>query len=78
MTSASTNRKPTWWRKSGRLYYAFYGRNWRGSVALRGLTAARYRVRDYFNDRELGEVSAAQNSLQLAFERFLVLEAIPV
>jgi alpha-galactosidase len=64
--------------KSGRLYYAFYGRNWRGAVALRGLTAARYRVRDYFNDRELGEVSAAQNSLQLAFERFLVLEAIPV
>ena len=64
--------------KSGRLYYAFYGRNWRGAVALRGLTAARYRVRDYFNDRELGEVSSAQNVLQLAFERFMVLEAIPV
>lgn len=64
--------------KSGCLYYAFYGRNWRGSVALRGLAGGRYRVRDYFNDRELGEVSQARNRLQLGFDRFLVLEATPV
>jgi len=64
--------------KSGRLYYAFYARNWSGPVTLRGLTARRYRVRDYFNERELGEVADARNRLQLAFDRFLVLEAIPV
>ena len=49
-----------------------------GQWRCAGSTAARYRVRDYFNDRELGEVSSAQNVLQLAFERFMVLEAIPV
>jgi len=62
--------------KSGRFYYAFYGRNWRGPVVLRGLKSARYRVRDYFNDRDLGEVSGERNHLELAFDRFLVLEAI--
>ena len=64
--------------KSGRLYYAFYARRWSGPVALRGLTAGRYRVRDYFSDRELGHVSQAQPHLSLAFERFQVLEAIPL
>ena len=64
--------------KSGRLYYAFYARHWSGPVSLRGLTAGRYRVRDYFNDRELGEVSDASPRLQLEFERFMVLEALPV
>ena len=49
--------------KAGRFYYAFY---------------ARYRVRDYYNDRELGEVSGARHTLQVAFNDFLVLEAIPV
>jgi alpha-galactosidase len=64
--------------KSGRLYYALYGRSWSGPVTLRGLAPGRYRLRDYFNDRELGEVTAAGGPLPLAFERFLLLEAIPV
>jgi alpha-galactosidase len=64
--------------KSGRFYYAFYARDFSGPVPLRGLTGARYRVRDYFNDRELGEVSSAPGTLQVAFSDFLVLEAIPV
>jgi alpha-galactosidase len=64
--------------KAGRFYYAFYARRFEGSVPLRGLTGARYRVRDYFNDRELGEVSGARSNLQIAFDGSLVLEAIPV
>jgi alpha-galactosidase len=64
--------------KAGRFYYAFYAREFRGLVPLRGLNAGRYRVRDYFNDRELGEVSGAHSSLQMAFEGSLMLEAIPV
>jgi alpha-galactosidase len=63
--------------KSGRLYYAFYARNFSGPVTLRGLKAGKYRVRDYFNDRPMGEVAATRNSLQVAFDRFLLLEAIP-
>jgi alpha-galactosidase len=64
--------------KSGRLYYAFYARAWSGPVSLRGLAPGRYRVRDYFNERELGEVAAPGASLPLAFEHFLLLEALPV
>jgi alpha-galactosidase len=61
--------------RSGRLYYAFYARSWSGPVSLRGLAPGRYRVRDYFNGRELGEVAAPGATLPLAFERFLLLEA---
>jgi alpha-galactosidase len=64
--------------KAGRFYYAFYARRFSGSVPLRGLAAGHYRVRDYFNARELGEVSGAHSSLQIAFDGSLVLEAIPV
>ncbi|HYX74394.1 MAG TPA: glycoside hydrolase family 36 protein [Steroidobacteraceae bacterium] len=63
---------------AGRLYYALYARTWSGPVSLRGLTKGRYRLRDYFNDRELGEVAAPGATLPLAFEHFLLLEAIAV
>lgn len=63
--------------KSGRLYYALYARAWSGPVSLRGLAAGRYRVRDYFNGRDLGELAAPGGTLPLVFERFLLLEAIP-
>jgi alpha-galactosidase len=64
--------------KGDRFYYAFYGRNFSGPVPLRGLKSVRYRVRDYYNDRDLGEISGANNALQVAFNDFLVLEAVPV
>jgi len=64
--------------KSGRLYYALYARAWSGPVSLRGLAAGRYRVRDYFNGRDLGELTSPGGSLPLVFERFLLLEATPV
>jgi len=63
--------------KAGRFYYAFYGRNFSGPVPLRGLKGGRYHVRDYYNDRKLGEVSARNNQLQVAFNDFLVIEAVP-
>jgi len=64
--------------KSGRLYYAFYAPRFAGSVQLRGLGNKRYRVRDYFNDRSLAEVTRTRDSLQVEFDRFMVLEAVPV
>jgi alpha-galactosidase len=46
---------------------------------LRGLgSRTRFRVIDYVNDRPLGEVSAAANRLDVAFDRYLLLQAIPV
>ena len=64
--------------KEGRLYYAFYADSWSGQVELRGLPAGRYRVRDYVEGRDLGQVSASNNKLTVGFERALLLEAIPV
>jgi alpha-galactosidase len=64
--------------KDGRFYYAFYAREFSGPVPLRGLSGARYRVRDYYNERDLGEVSGTAALLQVAFNDFLVLEARPV
>lgn len=63
--------------KSGRWYYAFFAARWDGPLSLRGLESGPYRIRDYVNDRDLGTVSGAQARLTVAFERFLLLEAIP-
>ena len=65
-------------QQSGRNYYSFYAKQWQGIVELRGLPTGTYRVRDYFNDRDLGQVSSARNTLQVEFEHFLLIEAIPV
>ncbi|HEY2809508.1 MAG TPA: glycoside hydrolase family 36 protein [Steroidobacteraceae bacterium] len=63
--------------KDGRLYYAFYAPQFTGEVALRGLGQGSYRVRDYFADRDLGEVAPGRERLSVSFTRFLVVEAIP-
>lgn len=63
--------------KDGRMYYALYAARWAGPVELRGLEAGSYALRDYFNDRDLGTVSAANKRVSVSFERFLLLEAIP-
>jgi alpha-galactosidase len=62
--------------KEGRLYYAFYAKSWSGSIELRGLDG-HYALRDYVNDRDLGMVSSASPRLTVAFERALLIEAIP-
>jgi len=63
--------------KDGALYYAFYADRWDGLLELRGLAAGRYRVRDLFNDVELGVVDAGANTLHARFEHFLLLKATP-
>ncbi|MBS0581220.1 MAG: alpha-galactosidase [Proteobacteria bacterium] len=63
--------------KDGRLYYAFYAPQFTGEVTLRGLGPGRYRVRDYFAGRDLGEVAAGRDRLPVSFSRFLVIEALP-
>jgi alpha-galactosidase len=63
--------------KDGRIYYAFYAKQWRGRIPLRGLGGGAYRLRDYFNDRDLGTVSGDAPALDLAFDDFLMIEAVP-
>ena len=61
--------------KDGAMYYAFYAPTFDGKVQLRGLSAGRYRVRDLFNETDLGVVDAQSNVVNVRFERFLLLRA---
>ena len=64
--------------KDGAMYYAFYADDFSGVVQLRGLAPGRHHVRDLFEGRDLGEVEARDGRLELAFERFALLQATPV
>ena len=59
------------------MYYAFYADKFDGRVQLRGLGAGRYKVRDLFNEIDLGVIDAQSNLVTTRFERFLLLQAIP-
>jgi alpha-galactosidase len=61
--------------KDGAMYYAFYADRWDGKLQLRGLGKGKYRVRDLFNDAELGVVDASRNTVNARFERFLLVQA---
>ena len=64
--------------KDGAMYYAFYADQFKGKVPLRGLGAGRYKVRDLFNDVDLGEVDASEANLPVAFKHFVLLQATPL
>lgn len=64
--------------KDGAMYYTFYADQHDGPLELRGLGKGRYRVRDLFNEVDLGEVEATANRLDASFKRFLLLQATPV
>jgi alpha-galactosidase len=63
--------------KAGRFYYAFYAPEFTGTVPLRGLGVGRYRVRDYVNGHDLGEVTSKRNALRVTFQHALLIEAVP-
>jgi len=65
-------------RKDGKLYYAFYADAFSGSVALRGLGEGRYTVHDYVNQADFGSVSGPSVRLDVTFEKYLLLEAVPI
>jgi len=65
-------------RKDDQMYYAFYAENWDGPVELRGLPEeGTYTVRDYFNDKTLGDIRGNNPTLKVAFKDFLLLEVSP-
>jgi alpha-galactosidase len=65
--------------KDGKMYYAFYSPKadveWKGKIELRGLAPGKYRLHDYPNDRDLGEIDAANASMDVQFSGSLLLEA---
>ncbi|MCJ7557278.1 MAG: hypothetical protein MUP90_10245, partial [Gammaproteobacteria bacterium] len=65
-------------RKDGSMYYAFYAESYSGQVELRGLESARYQVTDYFAGKDLGMVGGPSAKIDVAFNRFLLVQASPV
>lgn len=65
-------------QKEDRFYYAFYAKTWNGTVELRGLTNQKYRVFDYVNQRDLGNVKGPVGTISVDFEKHLLVECIPL
>jgi alpha-galactosidase len=61
-------------RKEQATYYAFFAKQWRGPVELRGLERRNYSVVDYVAGKSLGTVSGPTAHLPVEFEGHLLLE----
>jgi alpha-galactosidase len=64
-------------RKSNAMYYAFYAKQWKGTVELRGLEDRDYRVVDYVSGKSLGAVHGRGARLPIKFTGHLLLEVKP-
>lgn len=64
-------------RKDQELYYAFFARQWSGSIELRGLENRAYRIVDYVNNKDLGKVRGPTARMSAEFDKHLLLEARP-
>jgi alpha-galactosidase len=64
-------------RKSTEMYYAFFAPEWTGRIELRGLEAKPYVITDYENNRQLGTVRGPTGTLEVQFQKHLLLEAKP-
>jgi alpha-galactosidase len=64
-------------RKDGAFYYAFFAKRFDGRLELRGLQPRAYRVTDYVNGHDLGQIQGPLAQLAARFEGSLLLEAVP-
>ena len=64
-------------RKDQTMYYAFFAKQWKGPVELRGLEDRNYRVVDYVTGKSLGTVAGHRAHLQVEVDRHLLLEVQP-
>jgi alpha-galactosidase len=64
-------------QKADTMFYAFYSMNWTGRIELRGLSDKNYQVRDYVNDKILGNVSKNDPFIQTQFSTNLLIEVYP-
>ncbi|MGC1298537.1 MAG: hypothetical protein WA869_26210, partial [Alloacidobacterium sp.] len=59
------------------MYYAFFAKQWKGSVELRGLEDRNYSVVNYVTGKSLGMVSGHNAYLPIEFTGNLLVEAQP-
>ena len=64
-------------QKDGKMYYAFFAPEWKGQIELRGLGRGGYRIVDYENGKELGKVHGPTGSIDVQFEKHLLIRANP-
>ena len=64
-------------RKQDRIYYAFFQDHFQGEIQLRGLEQGSYRILDYVNQIELGQVDGSHPRFNIEFDGSLLLVAIP-
>ena len=65
-------------QKGNDFYYAFYATDFNGPVQVRGLGNGTYRVFDYVNQVDLGQVTGPQASLNVKFDQYLLIECSPL
>jgi alpha-galactosidase len=58
--------------------FAFYAESWSGKIELRGLEKRKYRIHDYENDQSIGTVVGPVATVDVAFKKHLLIEAIPL
>ena len=64
-------------RKDQVMYYAFFAKQWKGTVELRGLQDRNYTVVDYVTGKNLGTVAGHSAHLPVDFAGHLLLEVRP-
>ncbi len=64
-------------RKEQTMYFAFFAKQWKGTVELRGLDDRNYSVVDYVTGKSLGTVSGHAAHLPVEFAGHLLVEATP-
>ena len=64
-------------RKDQAMYYAFFAKQWKGTVELRGLQDRNYTVVDYVTGKSLGTVAGHSAHLPVDFDGNLLVEVRP-
>ncbi len=64
--------------KSDTLFYAFYAKDWKGDIRLKGLKEGDFEVIDYVNGRNLGRINSRKPFLNASFKRSLLVAVYPV
>lgn len=64
-------------RKNDTLFYAFYAKDWKGDITLRGLEKENYEVVDYVNRQFSEKVKKENPVINVSFEKYLLLMAYP-